>query len=175
MRRTVEWSVVADVVIAATLVLAWVTSREFPGKSRLFPTLVIAASGVILMVAVVARFRRKPTQNDGKAGRMDLRPDDELTPSEALRRAAPQFGWLIGVVAAATVFGPMLVLPVFLFAHVRLSGRQSLAVALALSVGFAAFEVGVFEVLLNLSWPIGLLPGPQDAVLDAITWLVDRN
>lgn len=176
MSQRDRWRLGADILVLLVLVTAWISSRDLVDKARLFPTAVVGA-GILLIILVMVldwfRRRKQKDQPEADPAGMDLQPGDRFALSDAVRKSGLQFSWVFGAVGAAFLFGPLIPLPAFVLLHMRFSGQLSWRASLLAAFLFAAFLILVFELLMNMSWPRGMVPEPQAWLLGIIDKLVD--
>jgi len=90
---------------------------------------------------------------------------DELTLSPdqpndvALRRTLLAAGWAIGFFVAIVLLGFQVAVPVLVFAYIRLQGKESWLFTIVFTVGVWACFYGLFDLLLHLPFPAGVLFG----------------
>lgn len=174
MTSRTKWQFGADAFVLTIFATAFLTSRDFPDKARLFPTVVLIAGLAFALVRIVQDvLADKRGEQANVATGVDLQADASLTQIEALQKAAPQFAWVFAAVGAAALFGILPVLPLFIVCHMRFSGGETWKTAVGSAIGFTVFLLVVFEVLLNTFWPQGLFPWPQNLMLGTIEGIVD--
>ena len=72
-------------------------------------------------------------------------------------KVAQAAGWMLGFFAAIVLVGFMIAVPLFLFLYLKLQAREGWPMSIGLTlIVFAAFY-GLFEALLHLPFPAGLL------------------
>jgi hypothetical protein len=82
---------------------------------------------------------------------------DDVPRELALRRAALAAAWIAGFFAAIVLLGFVLAVPAFVFLYLRIQGRESgLFSAVFAAAVWAAFY-GLFDRLLHLPFPPGVL------------------
>jgi hypothetical protein len=80
-----------------------------------------------------------------------------VAPALARRRTAAAMGWLAGFLAAIVLLGFPLAVPLFMLLYLKLQGREGWAVSIALTAAVWALFYGLFDKLLHLPFPAGLL------------------
>ena len=128
--------------------LAW------PLKAKLFP-LVIGIPLFFLALAEVLWVLLAKKKADTEEFR--LSPDQ---PNDvALRRTFIGAGWAIGFFVAIVLLGFQVAVPVLVFAYIRLQGRESWLFTVIFTAAVWACFYGLFDLLLHLPFPAGLLFG----------------
>ena len=79
------------------------------------------------------------------------------TDAGARRRVALAAAWMLGFFAAIVVVGFMIAVPLLLFLYLRLQAREGWALSISLTAGVFAAFYGLFDALLHLPFPAGLL------------------
>ena len=117
--------------------LAW------PLKARLFP-LVIGIPLFCLALAEVlwVLLAKEKSEND-----------------IAVRRTLLAAGWAIGFFVAIVLLGFPVAVPLLVFAYLRLQGKEGWTFSVLFTAGVWAFFYGLFDWLLHLPFPAGLLLG----------------
>lgn len=127
--------------------LAW------PLKAKLFPLVI----GIPLFCLALAEALRVLLSKEKAAG--DFRLSPEQPNDVALRRTLIAAGWAIGFFVAIVLLGFQVAVPVLVFAYIRLQGKESWVFTLVFTAGVWACFYGLFDLLLHLPFPAGLLFG----------------
>lgn len=127
--------------------LAW------PLKAKLFPLVI----GIPLFCLALAEVLWVLLAKKKAAEEFRLSPDQ---PNDvALRRTLIAAGWAIGFFVAIVLLGFQVAVPVLVFAYIRLQGRESWLFTVIFTAGVWACFYGLFDLLLHLPFPAGLLFG----------------
>ena len=73
------------------------------------------------------------------------------------RRVALVAGWILAFFAAIVLLGFLAAVPLFLFLYLKLQAREGWALSIGLTAGAFAVFYGLFDALLHLPFPAGLL------------------
>lgn len=126
--------------------LAW------PLKAKLFP-LVIGIPLFCLALAEVLSILLAKQTND------DFRLSADQPNDVALRRTLLAAGWSVGFFIAIVLLGFQVAVPLLVFAYIRLQGKESWLFTAIFTAGVWAFFYGLFDLLLHLPFPAGVLFG----------------
>jgi len=133
---------------------------QWPYIAKLMPVYVAAVPGLILAVVQLYRdatgWERQPGKND-EGIEMDEVHDMNMDKATELRRTLVFFGWFIGGAAGIWLLGIVYALPLLVFLYVLVDGREKLISAIAMGAGIYAVVWGLFEYILEMRWPSGLL------------------
>jgi len=148
-------------LVAVFTVAIWL-GWEWPYIAKLMPVYVAAMPGLVL---ALVQLYREATGWDRRgvnvAGNIDMDETHEgLSDSRLeLRRTVIFFAWFIGGALAIWLLGIVVSLPLLVFLYAYVEGREKLLTALLM--GGCAYGVisGLFEYMLEMRWPSGLLWG----------------
>lgn len=135
-----------------------------PMQAKLFP-MTVGIIGFLLISVQLARelwtaWKTDPTKTDRKTDQQEGAADFAITDVEKSRvgrlRAAEQFAWLAGLLAGLFLLGFYISVPLmvglYLWRH-----QESPRFVITMTVGVAVVVWGVFNQLLNLPFPQGLI------------------
>ncbi|MGA1206833.1 MAG: tripartite tricarboxylate transporter TctB family protein [Litorivicinaceae bacterium] len=152
-------------LVGATLLIYFVYvvvgSFEFSPLPGLFP-LVVGGVGIFVIALhfgakVVRRSELMPPDVGANApGAVDFEITDDETSREGVRITIEQLAWIFGLFLGLWTLGFYLSVPVFVFAYLKRNG-ESWRLSLILAAVIAAVVRGLFNELLNLPFPQGVL------------------
>ena len=135
---------------------------EWPYIAKMMPIYVAAIPGLVL--GVIQLFReasgseaRRAEQAQGVE--MDDTTKVELDEKTELRRTLTYFAWFIGGAAGIWLLGIVITLPLLVFLYMLVEGREKLKPTLAMTALTYGLIWGLFEYMLEMRWPPGLLFG----------------
>ena len=140
--------------IVIMLVSGWGiwSALAWPLKAKLFPLVIGIPLFCLALAEVLSIVFAKPNGDDFR-----LSPDQ---PNDvALRRTLLAAGWAIGFFVAIVLLGFQVAVPVLVFAYIRLQGKESWLFTAIFTAGVWAFFYGLFDLLLHLPFPAGVLFG----------------
>jgi len=141
-------------VILLAGIWALLATRNWPFNTALYPR-VIGLPLVVLAAAELVFSLRGHAEVERQA--VDVMLSDSLPAAIAARRTAVAFAWIIGFFVMIVLIGFPVAVPIFVFAHLKLQGRESWGLSIALAaVAWFAFEL-VFDRVLHLPFAEGLL------------------
>ena len=90
---------------------------------------------------------------------MDFQFTDTVEPALARKRTIAITMWTLGFLGLIVLVGFPLAVPIFIFAYLKIAGRESWTLTIALTaISWLSME-GLFTRLLHLPFPEGLLFG----------------
>ncbi|MFQ5852573.1 MAG: tripartite tricarboxylate transporter permease [Candidatus Binatia bacterium] len=170
MRFKMNAGAVFTLVILLPLLGGVITARRWPIQARLFPW-VIGISALCLCVAQLAMdlfTAQRPEARENISGLMDLPVERGVPVSVVVHRAANIFGWIFGFFSAISIIGFLISVPLFAWLYLTVQAREKWWVSLAYTGLALLFLLGVFHYTLHIPWPQGMIPGPQEAILELI-------
>ena len=146
-------SLVLALAIAALSAWGIYSALAWPLKAKLFP-LVIGVPLLCLALAEVAWV----ILGSGSATRAsDFQLSQEHPPQIVRRRTFIAIAWIGGFFVLILLLGFLIAVPLFVFAYLRLQGKDGWLVCGALTLAIWAGFYGLFERLLHLAFPAGWL------------------
>lgn len=145
-------------VFLAAIAIGW----EWPFIAKLMPVYVVAIPGVVLASVELYRLLTAWEERKGKAARgieMDEAFMGGLERRTEITRTLSFFAWFIGGALAVWLLGIVVGLPLLVFLYTLVEGREKWSVCLLMSACAFAFLWGLFDYLLEMRWPPGLLWG----------------
>jgi hypothetical protein len=141
--------------IAVMMLAVWgvISAWNWPTKAALFP-LVISIPLFLLAAAEVLWVLLGSAKQSAAA---DFKLSDHLPQAVVLRRTLLAAGWILGFFAAILLLGFLVAVPVFMFLYLRLQGKQGWVFSAVFTLAVFVFFYGLFDLLLHLPFPAGLL------------------
>jgi hypothetical protein len=144
------------------------TAKQWQYQARLFPwTIGIPTMVLCFLQLGLDMFRSKDADED-VAGMMDLPVDRSVPVAVVIKRAVNIFAWIFGLYLSIWVIGFILSVPLFLLLYLGLQAGETWKVAVTYMVVMMVFMIGVFEMVLHIPWPPGLINGPQEFILGLV-------
>jgi len=143
------------VFLAATRV-GW----EWPYIAKLMPVYVAAVPGLVL---ALVQLYREVTDWEGRRGKkgggieMDQVMMTGLDRRTEIRRTITFFAWFIGGALAIWLLGIVIALPLLILLYTLVEGREKWWVSALMAAATFALIWGLFEYLLEMRWPKGML------------------
>jgi hypothetical protein len=146
------------VVFAAAIWWGW----EWPYIAKLMPVYVAALPGLVL--ALVQLFRdasRWEVRQAAVGGSIDMDDTHRGVADKRveLRRTLVFFAWFIGGALGIWILGIIYSLPLLVFLYALIDGKEKLSTSIIMGVCAYALIWGLFEYVLEMRWPPGLLIG----------------
>lgn len=155
-------------VILLLMIGLVVTAKQWQYQARLFPwTIGIPTMLLCFLQLGMDLFSGKKGDEDA-AGVMDLPVDRSVPVAVVIKRAVNVFGWIFGLYACIWIIGFILSVPLFLLLYLGLQAGETWKVAVIYMAVMLVFMIGVFEMVLHIPWPPGLINGPQEFILGLV-------
>ena len=135
---------------------------EWPYIAKLMPVYVAAIPGLVL---ASIQLYREATDWESRAGSeaggidMDETHDVALDGQTELWRTLAFFSWFIGGALGIWLLGIVISLPLLVFLYALVEGKEKLLTALVMGACTYGLIWGLFEYILEMRWPSGLLFG----------------
>jgi hypothetical protein len=146
------------VVFAAAIWWGW----EWPYIAKLMPVYVAALPGLVLALAQLFRdASRWEVRQAGVGGGIDMDDSHRGVGDKQveLRRTLGFFAWFIGGALGIWLLGIIYSLPLLVFLYALIDGKEKLSTSVIMGVCAYALIWGLFEYVLEMRWPPGLLIG----------------
>jgi hypothetical protein len=133
---------------------------EWPYIAKLMPVYVAAIPGIVL---VLVQLYREATGWEGRQGaggggiEMDEVSDVKLDKKIEIRRTLVFFAWFTGGALGIWLLGIVISLPLLAFLYALIEGRERWSTSLVTAACTYALVWGLFEYLLEMRWPAGVL------------------
>jgi len=128
--------------------------------AKLMPVYVVAIPGLLLSSAQLYRdLTGAPVREEAGSGDADMDQvfNTSLDRKTEIARTLVFFGWVVGGAVAVWLLGIIFGLSLFVLLYTLVEGREKIRVALPMAAGTYLLLWGLFEYLLGLKWPPGLL------------------
>ncbi len=147
-KASLALGILVMIVSASGLISAW----GWPAKAALFP-LVICVPLFFLAAAEVlwALFGAEA------ASASDFKLSEHLPQSVALRRTGIAAAWILGFFFGILLLGFLVAVPVFVLAYLKIQGGRGWVFSAVFTAVVWAFFYGLFDLLLHLPFPAGVL------------------
>jgi len=149
-----RWGMLFELFLIVILTSALWQSRRFDLRSGLFPWTI----GIPLLAMLVVQFIKGFFYQEGP---IQENPFEEEAPGlpdpMANRRIAATFGWIVGYFAAIWLLGFSIAAPLCTFVQLKIGAREKWVITLILTASAWMFIYGVFDLLLHLPFPPGIL------------------
>ncbi len=144
------------------------TAKQWQFQARLFPWSIGIPTMLLCFLQLGMDLFRNRNEDEDLAGVMDLPVDRSVPVRVVIQRAVNIFSWIFGLYASIWIIGFILSVPLFLLLYLRIQAGESWKVAVTYMVVMMVFMVGVFEMVLHIPWPPGLINGPQAFILGLV-------
>lgn len=134
---------------------AVIVAMDWPLKAKLFP-LAIAIPVFCMATAEVAWGLLDPAS---RSEAMEFKFSVQAPGGSAARRTLLAVAWMAGFFAAIVLLGYLVAVPLFVFLYLRLQGRESWVASAVFALVVWAVFYAVFDRLLHLPFPAGLMQG----------------
>jgi putative tricarboxylic transport membrane protein len=145
---------VFTLVVIAILALALWQSRNFGFRAGLFPWVI----GIPTLILAIGQLGRDLY---GKKKKKELYPGEtpqtEVSPEDTRRRTISIILWTIGFFVAIWLLGFSYAVPLTILLYLKLAGHERWPLSIAVTFFSWLFYWGLFERMLNVPFPEGLL------------------
>ena len=143
--------------IAIMILSGWAVAAalDWPWKAKLFP-LVIGIPVFCLATAEVLWSLFGATTREQV---MDFQLSEHLPAKVTLGRSLLAAGWMLGFFGAIVLLSFPVAVPLFVFLYLKLQGREGWRLSVLLTLAVWGFFYGLFDRLLHLPFPAGLIQG----------------
>ena len=155
-------------VIVLLLMLGLVLSaKQWQYQARLFPWTIGIPTLLLCFLQLGLDLFRTQKSSDS-AGMMDLPVDRSVPVSVVIKRAINIFGWIFGLYFSIWIIGFIISVPLFLVLYLRIQAGESWKITAIYNTVMTLFLIGVFEMVLHIPWPPGIIDGPQAFILEFV-------
>jgi hypothetical protein len=131
-------------------------AMDWPLKAKLFP---LAIGIPVFCMAAAEVAWGLLGSSAGRSEGMEFQLSDELPRKLAVRRTLLSVAWMIGFLAAIVLAGFPLAVALLVFAYLRIQGREGWTLSIGFTAVVWALFYAVFDRLLHLPFPAGLIQG----------------
>lgn len=167
MRRPVAtslvwvWDLTFALALAGAFAWAVYEAQVFPEGARLFPLAIALPALALALLQAVLSLRARASVPAEEVADMaevpDIADEDTLEGPERTRRTAEIAGWILGIFAAVFLLGFQLAVPLAAVAYLRIAAREGWFASVAVAALCWALVFGVFDRLLHVPLPPGVL------------------
>jgi hypothetical protein len=134
---------------------------EWPYIAKLMPVYVAAVPGLIFCLVQLYRDVTDSGQSKGPSAgiEMDEVFEVKIDPRTATVRTVVFFFWFAGGALGIWLLGIVIALPLLVFLYSLIDGKEKWTTAIILGVCTYGIVWGLFEYMMEMRWPPGLLIG----------------
>jgi hypothetical protein len=152
------WQTTFGVLVLVFFGVCLWQAASWPGQAKFFPVAILVPMilvGVVnLALELKGIFSQRASSSDVPA---NTRMTEQSTDGYALRRTMQTFLWVFGFFGGIWLLGFSLAIPLFIFSYSKLYAREGWVVSLALPSAAWLLFFGLFETLLHLPLPEGMI------------------
>ena len=157
MRRLLNLRGALSLATACVAGYALYASLGWPFRTALFPRLIALPILFLSLIELALSVWGGETEHQGHA--VDFQFTDTVEPALAMKRTIAIMIWTLGFLALIVLVGFPLAVPIFVFAYLKIAGREPWTLTIVLTVTSWLFMEGLFNRLLHLPFPEGLILG----------------
>jgi hypothetical protein len=136
-------------------------AQEWRMQARLYPWAIGIPMLILAIVQVILDLKGIKAKPSSDATPMDYQFSQVTDPVLARKRTITMFSWLVGFFFGIWLLGFPIAIALMMFTYLKIQGRESWVLSIALTVIAWIFFWGLFVKLLTLPFPEGLI----------VTWL----
>ena len=157
MRRLLNLRSTLSLAIACIAGYALYASWSWPFRTALFPRVIAVPILFLALIEFALSVWSIEGEREGHA--MDFELTDTVEPALARKRTIAIIIWPLGFLVLILFVGFPLAVPIFVFAYLKIAGREPWTLTLVLTaISWLSME-GLFTRLLHLPFPEGLIFG----------------
>jgi len=157
VRRLLNLRCALSLATACVAGYAFYASSGWPFRTALFPRLIALPILVLALIEMALSIWGSEREHEGHA--VDFQFTDTVEPALAMKRTIAIMIWTLGFLALIVLVGFPLAVPIFVFAYLKIAGRESWMLTIVLTVTSWLFMEGLFNRFLHLPFPEGLIFG----------------
>ena len=142
------------IVIMALAGAGTLSALAWPLKAKLFP--LVIGIPLFCLAAAEALWTLFGRQGERQAA-TDFQLSTDQAPEVARRRTLVAAGWTIGFFVLIVLLGFQIAVPVLVFAYLKVQGKEGWIFTVVFTAAVWAFFYGLFNLLLHLPFPPGVL------------------
>jgi hypothetical protein len=145
-------------VLVFFMVFVW-EAREWRLQARLYPWAIGIPMIVLCVIHIFHGLKGEKKPAEGPSGNtpVDFQFTQEIDPELARRRALNAFFWIFGFFVGIYLFGFSIAIPAFVFLYLKVQSQEPWGISVALTAGAWVMFWGLFDWLLKLPFPEGLI------------------
>jgi len=132
-------------------------SLHWPFKTALFPRVIGFPLLLLALIEMALSIWGVEKEREGHA--VDFELTTAVEPALAQKRTLLICTWIIGFLVLIIAFGFPLAVPIFVFAYLRIAGREPWTLSIVLTLVSWMFMEGVFDRFLHVPFPEGWILG----------------
>ena len=157
MRRLFNLRCALSLATACVAVYALYASWSWPFRTALFPRVIALPILVLALIELALSVWSGAGEREGHA--VDFQFTDTVEPALASKRTMAIIVWTVGFLVLILLVGFPLAVPIFVFAYLKIPGREPWTLTIALTaISWLSME-GLFNRLLHLPFPEGWIFG----------------
>jgi hypothetical protein len=139
--------------ISVMLLSAWAAfaALAWPWKAALFPLVISVPLFCLASAEVLWTLLRPEARVEAK----DFQLSDQVPAGVARRRTAAGFAWIVAFLALIVLAGFPVAVPVFLLLYLKLQGKESWTLSVAMTAAVAGVFYLLFDRMLHVPFPDG--------------------
>jgi hypothetical protein len=134
-------------------------AKDWPAVVRLFPWAIGFPMLAVSMAILVGELRGTPDRKPSDQGPSDFRFSQGLDAALVRKRTLSTFAWLFATLVSIWLFGFFIALPLVVFLYAKVQSGEPWILSLALAGVCWLMLVGLFDRVLHLPFPEGIVFG----------------
>jgi hypothetical protein len=134
-------------------------AKDWPPVVRLFPWAIGFPMLFVSIALLVGDLRGTPGSKSSDQGALDFRFVQGLDAATVRKRTLTTFAWIFATFAAIWLFGFLIAVPLVVFLYTKVQSEERWTLSLALSGACWLMLAGLFDRILHLPFPEGVVFG----------------
>ena len=157
MTRFLSLRCILSLAAAGVAGYALYASWSWPFRTALFPRIIALPIFALAVIEWALCVWGSEKEHEGHA--VDFQLTETVEPALARRRTIAIIVWTLGFLVLIVLVGFPLAVPIFVFAYLKIAGREPWMLTIFLTVAAWVFMEGLFDRFLHIPFPEGLLFG----------------
>ena len=157
MRRLLNLRCALGLATACVAGYALYASWSWPFRTALFPRVI--ALPILFLALIESALSVWSIEGEREGHAVDFQPTDTVEPALARKRTIAIIIWMLGFLVLILLVGFPLAVPIFVFAYLKIAGREPWMLTIFLTVAAWVFMEGLFDRFLHIPFPEGVIFG----------------
>ena len=157
MNRFMSLRCILSLAAAGVAGYALYASWSWPFRTALFPRIIALPILFLAVIEWALSVWGSEKEHEGHA--VDFQLTETVEPALARKRTIAMIGWTLGFMVLILLVGFPLAVPIFVFAYLKIAGREPWTLTIILTAVAWLFMEGLFNRFLHIPFPEGVIFG----------------